>query len=78
MGQPIGQRMGPGATKPQFTCITELSGSRQRLRSLLMKWSFLNLVAEQQTKMHNVIYQNHLALDYLMAAEWVCLWVVQS
>uniref|UniRef100_A0A452E835 Uncharacterized protein n=1 Tax=Capra hircus TaxID=9925 RepID=A0A452E835_CAPHI len=26
---------------------------------------FLNLLAEQQTKMHNVIYQNHLALDYL-------------
>ena len=28
---------------------------------------FLNLLAEQQTKMHNVIYQNHLALDYLPA-----------
>ena len=29
----------------------------------------LNLLAEQQTKMHNAIYQNHLALDYLLAAE---------
>ena len=67
MGQPIEQKMGPEATKPQFTCITELSGSRQWLRSLLMKWSFLNLLAEQQTKMHNIIYQNHLALDYLLA-----------
>ncbi|KAB0338844.1 hypothetical protein FD754_024300 [Muntiacus muntjak] len=27
----------------------------------------LNLLVEQQTKMHNVIYQNHLALDYLLA-----------
>ncbi|KAB0339845.1 hypothetical protein FD754_023612 [Muntiacus muntjak] len=30
---------------------------------------FHNLLAEQQTKMHNVIYQNHLALDYLLATE---------
>ena len=28
---------------------------------------FRNLLVEQQTKMHNVIYQNHLALDYLLA-----------
>ena len=28
---------------------------------------FHNLLAEQQTKVHNVIYQNHLALDYLLA-----------
>ena len=28
---------------------------------------FCNLLVEQQTKMHNVIYQNHLALDYLLA-----------
>ncbi|KAB0338789.1 hypothetical protein FD754_024335 [Muntiacus muntjak] len=28
---------------------------------------FLNLLVEQQTKMLNVIYQNHLALDYLLA-----------
>ena len=26
----------------------------------------LNLLAEQQTKMHKAIYQNHLALDYLL------------
>ena len=39
MGQLIGQKMGPGDTKPQFTCLTELFGSRQWLRSLLMKWS---------------------------------------
>ena len=28
---------------------------------------FHNLLAEQQTKVHNVIFQNHLALDYLLA-----------
>ena len=28
---------------------------------------FCNLLVEQQTKMHNFIYQNHLALDYLLA-----------
>jgi hypothetical protein len=29
----------------------------------------LNLLAKQSTKMHNTIYQNHLALDYLLASE---------
>ena len=24
-----------------------------------------NILAKQQTKMHNAVYQNHLALDYL-------------
>jgi hypothetical protein len=29
----------------------------------------LNLLAKQSTKMHNAIYQNHLALDYLLTSE---------
>jgi hypothetical protein len=29
----------------------------------------LNLLAKQNTKMHNAICQNHLALDYLLASE---------
>jgi|UniRef100_A0A8C0WKB5 hypothetical protein len=29
----------------------------------------LNLLAKESTKMHNAIYQNHLALDYLLASE---------
>jgi hypothetical protein len=29
----------------------------------------LDLLAKQSTKMHNAIYQNHLALDYLLASE---------
>ena len=29
----------------------------------------LNLLAKQQTKMYNYIYQNHLALDYLLVSE---------
>ena len=29
----------------------------------------LNILAKQQTKMCNAIYQNHLALDYLLASE---------
>jgi hypothetical protein len=29
----------------------------------------LNFLAKQSTKMHNAIYQNHLALDYLLASE---------
>ncbi|KAF0882088.1 ENR1 protein, partial [Crocuta crocuta] len=29
----------------------------------------LNLLAKQQTKMRNAIYQNRLALDYLLASE---------
>ncbi|KAF0880438.1 ENR1 protein, partial [Crocuta crocuta] len=29
----------------------------------------LNLLAKQQTKMSNAIYQNRLALDYLLASE---------
>ena len=31
----------------------------------------LNLLAEQQTRMHNAIYQNCLALDYLLAEKGV-------
>jgi hypothetical protein len=29
----------------------------------------LNLLTKQSTKMCNAIYQNHLALDYLLASE---------
>jgi hypothetical protein len=29
----------------------------------------LNLLAKQSTKMHNAIYQNRLALGYLLASE---------
>jgi hypothetical protein len=29
----------------------------------------LNFLTKQSNKMHNVIYQNHLALDYLLASE---------
>jgi hypothetical protein len=29
----------------------------------------LNLLTKQSTKMSNAIYQNHLALDYLLASE---------
>jgi hypothetical protein len=29
----------------------------------------LNILAEQQTKIRNAIYQNHLALDYLLVLE---------
>ena len=78
MGQPIRQRMGPGATEPQFTSITIiwLQAVVEIFTNEMVK--FRNLLVEQQTKMHNVIYQNHLALDYLTAAEWVCLWKVQS
>ena len=33
----------------------------------------LNILAKQQTKMCNAIYQNHLALEYLLASvEGVC------
>lgn len=68
MGQPIGQKMGPGATKPQFTCLTELLfGSWRWFEIFGQMVKFLNLLAEQQTKMHNVIYQNHLALHCLLA-----------
>jgi hypothetical protein len=31
--------------------------------------SALNFLAKQSTKMHNAIYQNRLALDYLLASE---------
>jgi hypothetical protein len=29
----------------------------------------LNMLAKQQTKIRNAIYQNHLALDYLLTSE---------
>jgi hypothetical protein len=34
-----------------------------------MRLQTLNFLAKQGTKMHNAIYQNHLALDYLLASE---------
>jgi hypothetical protein len=33
----------------------------------------LNLLVKQNTKIHNAIYQNHLALDYLLASEQLLL-----
>ena len=38
----------------------------------------LDLLAKQQTRMCNVIYQNHLALDYFTGCRKVHLWKVQS
>jgi hypothetical protein len=34
-----------------------------------MKLPELSLLAKQSTKLCNAIYQNHLALDYLLASE---------
>jgi hypothetical protein len=31
----------------------------------------LNVLAKQQTKVRNAVYQNHLALDYLLALVYV-------
>ena len=38
----------------------------------------LNLLAEQQTRMCNAIYQKHLALDYFTGCRKVHVWKVQS
>ena len=38
----------------------------------------LDLLAEQQTRMHNAIDNNHLALDYSTGCRKVHLWKVQS
>jgi hypothetical protein len=37
----------------------------------------LNILAKQSTKMHSEIYQNCLALDYLLASEGGSLWQIQ-
>jgi hypothetical protein len=46
-----------------------LSGCRLLLKSTNETARALNLLARQSTKMHNASYQNHLALDYLLASE---------
>jgi hypothetical protein len=67
---PPGQKMGLGAIAPLYICSIASSGCR-----LLLKLSTnetaraLNLLAKQSTKMCNAIYQNRLALDYLLASE---------
>jgi hypothetical protein len=67
---PPGQRMGLGATTPLYICSTATSGCRLLLKLLLMRLErALVLVAKQGTKMRNAIYQNCLALDYLLASE---------
>jgi hypothetical protein len=40
-----------------------------RLQAVVETARTLNLLAKQNTKMHNAIYQDHLALDYLLASE---------
>jgi hypothetical protein len=66
---PPGQKKGPEAITPLYICSTALSGCRLLLKSTNETARALNLLARQSTKMHNASYQNHLALDYLLASE---------
>jgi hypothetical protein len=66
---PLGQRMGPGAIAPQFICSTviQLQAVVEIITSETAR--ALNILAKQHTKVCNAIYQNCLALTYLLASE---------
>jgi hypothetical protein len=67
---PFGQKTGPGG---YYTLIYMLKHIIRLLAVVKIITNettrTLNLMAKQSTKVHNVIYQNHLALDYLLASE---------
>jgi hypothetical protein len=65
---PPGQMTGLGATAPLYICSTTSSGCRLLFVTNETARA-LNLLAKQGTKMHNAIYKNRLALDYLLASE---------
>jgi hypothetical protein len=61
--------MGPGAVTPLYMLNCNI-----RLQAVLKieinkSTRALNLLAKQSTKVHNAIYQNCLALDYLLASK---------
>jgi hypothetical protein len=65
-----GQKMAPGAyCTPVYmlSCIIWLQAVVEIITNETTK--ALNILVKQQTKIHNIIYQNHLALDYLLALE---------
>jgi hypothetical protein len=50
-----------------FSCFIRLQAVVEIITNETVRT--LNFLAKQSTKMHNTIYQNHLALDYLLASE---------
>jgi hypothetical protein len=50
-----------------LNCIIRLQAVVEIITNITTR--ALNLRAKQSTKMHSAIYQNHLALDYLLASE---------
>jgi hypothetical protein len=67
---PLGQKMDPGATAPQFICFNHLI-RLQAVGEIVTNETTraLNFLAKQSTKMCNAMHQNCLALDYLLASE---------
>jgi hypothetical protein len=67
---PPGQKTSPGTIAPLYICSTTSSGYRLLLKLELIKLQEHSICwqTKQSTKMHNAIYQNHLALDYLLAS----------
>jgi hypothetical protein len=67
---PLGQKMDPGATAPQFICFNHLI-RLQAVGEIVTNETTraLNFLAKQSTKMCNAMHQNCLALDYLLASK---------
>jgi hypothetical protein len=63
------QSMVPGAIVP-YLCIQPHHLAPSRVEIITNKTTkLLNILAKQQTKISNVIYQNYLAFKYLLASE---------
>jgi hypothetical protein len=68
---PPGQKMGPGAIAPLYIYMLNHIIRLQAVVEIITNETAraLDLLAKQRTKMPSASYQNHLALDYLLASE---------
>jgi hypothetical protein len=66
---PLRQKTGPGTIAPLYMLnhIIRLQAVVKIVTNKMAR--ALNLLTKQNTKMHNAIYQNHLALDYWLLRE---------
>jgi hypothetical protein len=66
---PLGQKMGPGAISPLYM-LNHIIRLQAVVKIIINETTrAFNMLAKQSTKMWNAIYQNHLALDYVLASE---------
>jgi hypothetical protein len=62
--------MALGATRPQYICFNHIIWLQAVVEIITNETAkVLNVLSKQNTKMSNAIYQNRLALDYVLTSE---------